>query len=155
MFEFLDAIIDGKFFHASGFMGLIVLFAILIDLVSGIRKARQLGIARTSIGLRDTIKKIIQYMTVLLFGVMIDLLLYNISTWPYVTMAFSIGLVVIEGISVWEKAEVKLKKKVGSGFENAAIILQNVQDKEALLKAVSEIINKSTNEVTTTRPPEQ
>lgn len=132
--------------QVAGIMGMVVLGAIAIDLVSGVAKAKRLGIARTSIGLRETVKKIIQYLTVVLFGLMLDILMSRISDWPYVTMGLCVGLVVIEGISVWEKAEVKLKKKVGDNVETIASILENVNDKEAMLKAIAKILKEKASE---------
>lgn len=152
MLLLINSLIEGDFsnllkkLEIAGVMGLIVLIAIGIDLVSGVRKAKKLGLARTSVGLRETVKKVIQYLTVILFGLMIDVLISKLLDWPYVTMALCVGLVVIEGISVWEKAEVKLKKKVSSNIDGLADILANVQNKDAMLKAIANILKENITE---------
>lgn len=152
MMLFIKSVIDGDYsgiinnLQICGGMGLVVLLAIIVDLISGVRKAKQIGLARTSIGLRETVKKIIQYFTVMLFGIMLDTLISKITGWPYVTMALCVGLVIIEGISVWEKAEAKLKKKITNNVGDIASILQNVKDRDALLKVIGNILKENTKE---------
>lgn len=82
----------------------IIIFAVLIDLDTGVRAARKNKEKIQSRILRRTIAKILDYLRVLAFGVMIDVLglsfvWYNI---PYCAILVSVGVVCIEAKSVLE-----------------------------------------------------
>ena len=82
----------------------IIIFAVLIDLDTGVRAARKNKEKIQSRILRRTIAKILDYLRVLAFGVMIDVLglsfvWYNI---PYCAILVTVGVVCIEAKSVLE-----------------------------------------------------
>ena len=82
----------------------IIVFAVLIDLDTGVRAARKNKEKIQSRILRRTIAKILDYLRVLAFGVMIDVLglsfvWYNI---PYCAILVTVGVVCIEAKSVLE-----------------------------------------------------
>ena len=82
----------------------IIIFAVLIDLDTGVRAARKNKEKIQSRILRRTIAKILDYLRVLVFGVMIDVLglsfvWYNI---PYCAILVTVGVVCIEAKSVLE-----------------------------------------------------
>ena len=82
----------------------IIIFAVLIDLDTGVRAARKNKEKIQSRILRRTIAKIVDYFRVLAFGVMIDVLglsfvWYNI---PYCAVLVTVGVVCVEAKSVLE-----------------------------------------------------
>lgn len=88
-------------------MWLVVLFAIIIDLIAGICKARKLGEARTSQGFKRTVNKLCQYYGLLCFAFMFDCIGTFFYSLPYVTFIAAAFLIFIEAKSVFEKAEDK------------------------------------------------
>lgn len=96
-----------------------VLFAIVADLWSGIRKARAAGIPRTSRALRRTVDKIARYFNTLLAltildGMIIAGIIYlsatGIASLPIVpgfSLLGAIALTIIEIKSIYEKSEEK------------------------------------------------
>lgn len=81
-----------------------IVVAVLLDLNTGINAARKNHERIRSRWLRRTITKIIDYLRVLLFGVIIDVLglafpWYNI---PYCAILVAVGVVLIEAKSVLE-----------------------------------------------------
>lgn len=81
-----------------------IIAAVLLDLNTGIAAARKNHEVIRSRILRRTITKILDYLRVLLFGVMIDVLGLNF-TWyaiPYCVMLVTVGVIAIETKSVLE-----------------------------------------------------
>lgn len=81
-----------------------IIVAVLLDLNTGINAARKNHEKIKSRNLRRTITKIIDYLRVLIFGVIIDVLglafpWYNI---PYCAILVAVGVVLIEAKSVIE-----------------------------------------------------
>lgn len=81
-----------------------IIVAVLLDLNTGINAARKNHEKIKSRNLRRTITKIIDYLRVLVFGVIIDVLglafpWYNI---PYCAILVAVGVVLIEAKSVLE-----------------------------------------------------
>ena len=78
--------VDGVVSSAVSFVFLhtLVLMAIIVDLVSGYRKAKRLGEDRTSKALRRTVNKINSYYSCLLLMSMIDVTLFLIDIWALV-----------------------------------------------------------------------
>lgn len=120
-------------------MWFIVLFAIIIDLIAGVRKARQLGEARTSQGFKRTVNKLCQYYGLMCFAFMFDILASVVEPLPYFTTIAALFLVFIEAKSVFEKAEDKDRRKITKEVEKLVTVLENRGD---VLKAISEIIKK-------------
>lgn len=87
-------------------MALIVLGAVLVDLFDGLHTARVLAQPVESHKLRKTVMKIIEYWRLLLLGLMADAvgLLLPAYGLPYVGMALTVGVVLIEALSLLEHA---------------------------------------------------
>lgn len=121
-----------------------VMVAMAVDLVSGVRKAKQRGEARTSYGFSRTLTKFLFYEGILLISQCIDVLLhfglhrfietpYDI---PIVVILMGIVLCGVELWSVFEKAEDKQRRRAGQIVAAGATLL----DKEALAGLLSELI---------------
>ena len=121
-----------------------VMVAMAVDLVSGVRKAKQRGEARTSYGFSRTLTKFLIYEGILLISQCIDVLLhfglhrfietpYDI---PVVVILMGIVLCGVELWSVYEKAEDKQRRRAGQIVAAGATLL----DKEALAGLLSELI---------------
>lgn len=128
---------------------LLVLAAMIIDLASGLYKAKQRGDARKSEALRRTLSKFISYQGGLLIAVMVDLLIDLLHFWqllgiellrtvPVVTILVGIFLLIVEFMSVREKADEKTRHKQAEAAQLLASLLTK-EDAAALLRA---IINK-------------
>lgn len=126
---------------------LIVLFAMIIDLVSGLYKAKLRGELRTSIGLRRTLMKFITYEGGMLIAVGVDMLLHlsrlmelfgltAISDVPVVTCLVGIFLLVVEWLSVKEKADEKTKKNI----DEAAALAAKLATREELMALLQQAI---------------
>lgn len=102
-------------------MYVIVLMAILLDLFSGISKAKKNGVIRSSYGYRRTVEKIRQYIVPLVGLTFMDILQmapiwymaqYHDKSYilfPFVTLVGAFGLCLIEVKSIYEKAENKVR----------------------------------------------
>ena len=117
----------------------IIIFAVLIDLDTGVRAARKNKEKIQSRILRRTIAKILDYLRVLAFGVMIDVLglsfvWYNI---PYCAILVTVGVVCIEAKSVLENYH----KSKSAARELANVLAEiiscvNSEDAEKIVKMI-------------------
>lgn len=82
----------------------IIIIAVLFDLETGVKAARKNREKIRSHRLRRTVTKILDYLRVLLFGVMIDLLGLAFPWYaiPYCAILVTLGVVLIEGKSMLE-----------------------------------------------------
>ena len=105
-----------------------VILAMIIDLISGVYKARQRGEVRTSYGLSRTVGKFMVYEGGVIIAAMIDLMihyshllllmrLHPIVGFPVVTCLMSIFLCVIEFMSIRERAEDKERKNMNRAIQ--------------------------------------
>ena len=120
-------------------MWIIVLIAIIIDLISGLRKASQLGELHTSYGFRRTVTKMVQYYGLLSFAFMFDVLSSMVLPMPYFTMLASFFLVFIEAKSVLEKAHEKDRRKMNKSIKELAVLLEHKDD---VLKGITELLKE-------------
>ena len=83
---------------------MLVLFAVLIDLYTGVQAARKLKEKIRSHLLRHTIAKVISYLTVVFFGIFIDILglCFPWYAIPYCCVFVTLAVILIEGKSVIE-----------------------------------------------------
>lgn len=143
--------IDMVIFDGLGLMCMVsviamiaVLVAMSVDLVSGVRKAKMCGEARTSYGLSRTLTKFLIYEGILLIAQCIDTLLhfglhnfidqaYNI---PCVVILMAIVLCGVELWSVYEKAEDKQRRRMAQIATTGAQIL----DKDSLAAVLTELV---------------
>lgn len=126
----------------------VVFIAMVLDLIAGILKAKKLGEARTSIGLRRTVSKFKDYYGMLLVATLIDILLSVIEPYnvPYATFASGIYLTFIEGLSIREKGEDKIRRQGNKDLKALVAVLENRGD---LVKAFAEIVKNEIAESNT------
>ena len=149
---FIQSLLSGEY-HSLKFKSMIVIImwlfvtlAMVIDLVSGYRKAKERGEARTSYGLRRTVTKAVLYYALLLFAFMFDCIGTFFYPLPYVTFLVTAFLIFIEGKSILEKAHDKDKRKLNRSLDDLSVMLENKDD---LLKGIAEILKKQNKEDST------
>lgn len=120
-----------------------VILAVMLDLWSGLRKAKQLGQYRSSFGLRKTVDKLASYFNMLLVLTVIDVmqilsfyhlnpqLSFNVPLFPALTLIGAVFAGAIELKSIYEKANDKDK---GRYQETARLIneIMKMADKNEL-----------------------
>ena len=109
-----------------------ILMAVLIDLVTGLNKAKKNGVIRSSYGYRRTVEKLVQYYSLIFALIVIDCMHiasiwyidkfhgYNIIMFPFATLIGTLCIIMIEVKSIYEKAEDKQR------FHEAGALLVNV-----------------------------
>lgn len=126
---------------------IIVFFAMMIDLASGLYKAKQRGEIRSSWGLKRTLTKFITYEGGMLIAAGVDLLIYfsrllelfhlnTIVGIPVVTCLIGIFLLVVEFMSIREKADKKTKKDFSEAGEMLTKLFESKTFKDAIAKAI-------------------
>ena len=118
---------------------ILVIAACFIDLWTGIDAARKNKEKIRSKALRRTVVKILDYLRVIMFGVLIDVLGLSF-TWyviPYCAIICTLGILVIEGKSVLEN----FQKKQSSAAQVADIIeaIIDATDNETAEKIIKAI----------------
>lgn len=118
---------------------ILVIVACLIDLWTGIDAARKNKERIKSKALRRTVAKILDYLRVIVFGVLIDVLglafpWYSI---PYLAILCTLGILIIEGKSVLEN----FHKKKSSAAQIVDVIetIVNCTDNETAEKIIRAI----------------
>ena len=118
---------------------ILVIVACLIDLWTGIDAARKNKERIKSKALRRTVAKILDYLRVIVFGVLIDVLglafpWYSI---PYLAILCTLGVLIIEGKSVLEN----FHKKKSSAAQIVDVIetIVNCTDNETAEKIIRAI----------------
>lgn len=137
---------------------ILVFFAVLADLWSGVRKAKHRGEARTSYGLKRTADKLSRYYNAM-FGLTVTDCMQILGCWylknycdfnapmiPAVTLLGAIGFGLIEIKSIYEKAEDKYKNEAAYMAAMAAKIFENKSNPDEIAKAVYEYFNKKSGE---------
>lgn len=127
----------------------IVFIAMMLDLVSGLYKAKQRGEIRSSQALKRTITKFITYEGSMLIAAGVDLL-FHISKIvrlfgmdiiygvPVITCMVGVFTLIVEFISIREKADQKTKKEMNEAAKLIASMMQNDSFKEALRTALEQ-----------------
>lgn len=140
---------------------MIVLFAMIIDLISGINKAKQRGEVRSSYGLSRTLSKFIMYEGGMLIAAGVDLLIHFSKLYlllhldviyglPVVTCLVGIFLLIVEFLSVREKADDKTRTEIS----RAEQIAMKVFNKEELVQALTQAIINSRRDDFPPPPPQ-
>lgn len=124
-------------------MWLLVAVAIVIDLFSGVRKAKERGELRTSYGFKQTVNKVVLYYAFMSFAFLMDCIGTFFYPLPFVTFIAAFFLIFIEAKSMLEKAHDKDKRKFNKSIQELAILLEN---KEDLIKGLTEILKKQSKE---------
>lgn len=121
-------------------MWLIVTIAMLIDLRSGVKKAKERGEISTSYGYRETVKKANLYYSLMAFAFLVDCIGTFFYPLPIVTFIASFSLVLIEAKSVLEKAHEKDKRKIISTAKDVINILKD-KDFIGAVNQISEVVD--------------
>lgn len=128
---------------------IIVVLAMTVDLISGLIKAKQRGEVRSSYGLKRTLNKFILYEGGMLIAAGIDLMIHlshllqlfplkAIEGVPVITLIVGIYLLVVEALSVREKAD----QKVRDDMRKAKELLEKVITKDDIADILSEVIER-------------
>lgn len=126
---------------------LIVLGAMIIDLGSGLYKAKQRNEIRSSWGLKRTLSKFIMYEGGMMIAAGVDILIHlsrlfvlfhldAVQGVPLITCLVGIFLLVVEFLSVRERADEKTKTEMSRVAELAAKMVDKEELVEALTKAI-------------------
>ena len=125
---------------------ILVLLSVVIDLFTGIQAARKCKEKLQSHILRRTVNKIISYLTVVFFGIFIDILglCFPWYAIPYCCILTTLGVILIEGKSVIEN-HAKAKNPAASVPETVMDIAEKLGKYDNLdrLKQALEILEKS------------
>jgi hypothetical protein len=117
-----------------------VLLAMFVDLITGVRKAKAAGTARTSEGYKRTCDKAIKYFFPMLCLSMIDLMASTLMPIPGFTMAMGAFNIFCEFKSVLEKTHEK--EEIRKAEKTMSIVLENKEDFAKLLaKLMKEAAN--------------
>lgn len=119
----------------------LVLFSVVIDLFTGVQAARKCKEKIQSHILRRTINKVISYLTVVFFGIFIDILglCFPWYAIPYCCVFVTLAVILIEGKSVIENHS-KAKLPAASVPETVAEIAEWLKNHEDVLR---ELKNKA------------
>lgn len=113
--------------------------AALIDLWTGCDCARRRGEKIASGKLRKTVEKLGDYWRVQALGIVADALLIPFFSWPYLTVAISLGVVAIEGKSVIENLK-SVRSSAGGALDSADDLLKVLTSRD--LARLRELLNK-------------
>lgn len=126
---------------------IVVFLAMIIDLGSGLMKAKQRHEIRSSWGLKRTLNKFIMYEGGMLIAAGVDLLIHFshllqlfhldlIYGIPVITCLLGIFLLIVEFLSVREKADEKTKTEIARATEVASKLISADDLAEAIAKAI-------------------
>lgn len=126
---------------------IVVFLAMIIDLGSGLMKAKQRHEIRSSWGLKRTLNKFIMYEGGMLIAAGVDLLIHFshllqlfhldlIYGIPVITCILGIFLLMVEFLSVREKADEKTKTEITRATEVASKLISTDDLAEAIAKAI-------------------
>lgn len=128
----------------------LVLMAVIADLVSGVRKAKQRGETRRSAALRRTIDKIARYFNALFALSIIDMMQMgaifylrylehcsSIPLFPLFTIIGALGMALIEVKSIFEKAEEKEQNDMKDALSLLSKLASNPQLHSLLEKHIN------------------
>lgn len=117
----------------------LIIAACLIDLWTGIDAARKNREKIRSKALRRTVAKTLDYLRVVMFGVLIDILGLSF-TWyiiPYCAVICTLGILIIEGKSVLEN--LNKKKSAAAKVVDVIETIVNCTDSETAEKIIKAI----------------
>jgi hypothetical protein len=142
----LKEIITSRILTLSAVAMLLVFLAMAIDLMAGLRKAKKRGEIRSSWGLKRTLDKFVSYEGAMLIALMADVMVFFCHIWeivglkmlqgvPVLSCVLAVFLLLVEFISVREKADEKTKTEIS----RAGDVLKNVT-REEVLKAIADVL---------------
>lgn len=121
------------------------ILAVLIDLWTGIDKAKAKGEPIQSGGLRKTITKVGDYWAVQLFGLMIDIVGSLFWSFPFASMIVGLGILIIECRSVIEN--LREKKSAAAHLPDVLTQIIAARDKETA-ERLYQVLQKQKTEKT-------
>ena len=126
---------------------MLVCAAALIDMWAGIDAARTNKERIMSHGLRKTVKKIIDYLRIVFFFALIDILgaVFPWYSLPYCALLATLGVLLIEGRSVIENS--KKKRSAAGKVLDAVQEIISCSDNEKAQKIISVIKEQSKHSV--------
>lgn len=137
-----------------GILWSVVLLAMIIDFYFGIKKARQIGEARSSEGYKRSVAKFNQYFAMLVFAFFFDAIVpfsyffeFPISAIPAVSLLVTVALVFTEAKSVNEKADEKQRRKVQTSIFQ---VMELLEKKDDVLHEILANYKKQNNETNNT-----
>lgn len=109
-----------------------IIIAVLIDLTTGVERAKKCKERIKSHILRRTISKVVDYYRLLFFGILIDVLgltfvWYNL---PYCAVIVAVGAVLIEAKSVLENYQ-RMKSPARNLLDMVKMVKEAVTDRDA------------------------
>lgn len=120
---------------------MLVIVACLIDLWTGVDAARKNREKISSKALRRTVAKMLDYLRVIVFGVLIDLLGLAFPWYavPYMAIICTLGILVIEGKSVLENFN-KKKSSAAKVVDIIGAIVEATDNEtaEKIIKAIKD-----------------
>ena len=125
----------------------LVLVAIIVDLISGWRKAKLRGEARTSYGFSRTFTKVLQREGLLIIAACMDSALHfawwffatdTVYCVPLVVILFTMAVCAVEAWSVKEKAEEKDRNRI----DQALKIIISAIGRDKAMEVIEELIHK-------------
>ena len=142
----LKEIITSRILTLSAVAMLLVFLAMAIDLMAGLRKAKKRREIRSSWGLKRTLDKFVSYEGAMLIASMADVMVFFCHVWeivglrmlqgvPVLSCVLAVFLLLVEFISVREKADEKTKTEIS----RAGDVLKNVT-REEVLKAIADVL---------------
>ena len=142
----LKEIITSRILTLSAVAMLLVFLAMAIDLMAGLRKAKKRGEIRSSWGLKRTLDKFVSYEGAMLIASMADVMVFFCHVWeivglrmlqgvPVLSCVLAVFLLLVEFISVREKADEKTKTEIS----RAGDVLKNVT-REEVLKVIADVL---------------
>jgi len=131
-----------------GVAAIAVVIAIMLDLASGLRKAKLMGEARSSYAYERTTTKLMRNGSVVLIMAMIDLMLFFGHLWeiigltllsnvPVITFIAAAWMCFVQAESIREKAEDKAERKSAATLKQLAEVLTTEQI-QALLNKIQD-----------------
>lgn len=133
-------------------VSILVIMAIVIDLIDGIRTARITGERVHSHKLRVTINKIIGYWSLVVIGMILDCLLAMIDLFalPYCVVVTGACLVLVEGVSLIEHARRRKSDEAVAPVIIAKIIsAMNKKDATEVIEMINDLHNQKGQSIQT------
>ncbi len=127
---------------------ILVFLAMMADLWSGVRKAKQRGDRRTSYGYQRTVAKASRYYNMMIALTVIDAMQiigvwylstfydYRLPIFPFITTIGAIGVGFIELKSIYEKAEDKAK----NDYAQLAVLIGKLAQNKDKPEDIAEIV---------------
>ncbi|MCL2291235.1 MAG: phage holin family protein [Bacteroidetes bacterium] len=147
IYEIIGGNSDGLYIELSLIVGcwMLMIFAVLIDLWTGIERAKKCGERLKSNKFRRTLSKISEYWRVMLFGLFIDIILFVILPYhvPFGSIIFTLACCSIEAKSVIEN--LKLKKSAAANVPGEVLKILKHLDNPDKLKSYIDMLNQLNN----------